>query len=385
MIVVFLNNKLISCDAIAPLMLFVKDRNPERAIRYYWFDALTCDVIRQNVVLWDAICASGEFRCMAPQVTLFGRWIRRVRLALMIFCHTFGVLFGRQHFIHFKALNSGPLRWLAIINPKRTILFEANCWGYQRLMMDRIGNIKRQRKRSDRAGFGEILAGFSADWPEFHLSANKDKAQLLLPSSHLNSIWLDFVKTKSASYMGEVLEDAGHRRDQSIFVYILGYFGRFDFLRGAESMVRLFDETIDALVASTGDVPVVLKPHIITDREHVAERIAKYPKGKFIVADIHPAVLATQAHAFVANYYSTTFADAASMNVPTIEFTDYSDRAIEVTEDGSMRPEYVTDFINQDSEKLQSVLTERMNFLPARDAMTATDHEFQPLFDQLAK
>jgi hypothetical protein len=41
MIVVFLNNKLISCDTIAPLMLFAKDRNLERAIRYYCFDALT--------------------------------------------------------------------------------------------------------------------------------------------------------------------------------------------------------------------------------------------------------------------------------------------------------------------------------------------------------
>jgi hypothetical protein len=150
-------------------------------------------------------------------------------------------------------------------------------------MMDRIGNIKRQRKRSDRAGSGETLAGFSADWPELHLSASKDKVQLLLPSSHLNSIWLNFVKTKSASYMGEVL------------------------------------------------------------------------------------------------------ADAASMNVPTIEFTDYSDRAIEVTEEGSMRPEYFTDFINQDSEKLRSVLTERMGFLPSRDAMTAADHDFQPRLDQLAK
>ena len=75
---------------------------------------------------------------------------------------------------------------------------------------------------------------------------------------------------------------------------------------------------------------------------------------------LHPSVLATRARLVVANYYSTTLADVFNLNVPTVEYTDYSDRALAVTGGGSMRPEFVTHFINDDRARFRAALTEIM-------------------------
>jgi hypothetical protein len=356
MIAVFLNNKLLSCDTIVPLMQLVKARYPERDISYYCFDRSTCVAIRRNIVLWDAIQATGNFKCLAPAENVIGRVVRYIRLVFLMAFLTVTSILGRVHFIHFKALNTGKLRWLARVNNSRTILFEANCWGYEGPVLDDIDNIKRQRKRPTKAGCGITIVGFNADWPEMRLEENASKKKLILPSTHLNATWLEFVRERSDFYLKGLQTGSEAITDQPVIVFILGYLGKFDFLKYDNSMLALLEETLEVLAKTPAEIPVILKPHIITDREIIERYVSNLPAGKFIISDLHPAVLASRAMCFIGNYYSTTFADATAFQVPTIEYTEYSDRALGVTNGGSMRPVFVSEFINKDPEKLRTVL-----------------------------
>ena len=88
------------------------------------------------------------------------------------------------HFVHFKALNSGPLRFLAIINSKRTILVESNCWGFHKIHAVSVANIKRKRKVTAKSGRASALLGFSKEWPEFHHPDHAETPKVVVSSSH---------------------------------------------------------------------------------------------------------------------------------------------------------------------------------------------------------
>ncbi|MDK1022136.1 MAG: hypothetical protein QGD90_10920, partial [Candidatus Hydrogenedentes bacterium] len=56
-----------------------------------------------------------------------------------------------------------------------------------------------------------------------------------------------------------------------------------------------------------------------------------------------------------------------ALGVPTIEYTDYSDEALRITDHGSARPEFVTHFINHDREEFERLVGE-LTAAPPRSA-----------------
>jgi len=60
---------------------------------------------------------------------------------------------------------------------------------------------------------------------------------------------------------------------------------------------------------------------------------------------------------FIGNYYSTVFGDAITWNVPTIEFTSYKSAVLKETNQGSVRPEFVTHFINNNPTMLKEIVS----------------------------
>lgn len=363
MIAVFLNNKLISADTIIPLMMSVKQSQPLRTIEFYDFDLSTNQALRRNVVLWDALCYTGSLKSFG---CVEGCKLERLRnkfknlyllLRLAVIACT-----RRTHFLHFKALNSGPLRLLFTINSKRTILAESNCWGYHKLMIERIGNIKKRRKVKTKPGRASTLLGFSQDWPELHHPGHDATAKVIVPSSHHAPAWQEFLKRNAKRYIRSALTKHGWSEDTQYFVFILGFFGKFDFFKDENTSLRLFEETLAVLENELPNTPVILKPHIITDQKTIARVLASFSDRQFIVADLHPMVLASAALAFIGNYYSTTFADAVAMGVPTIEYTDYTDEALVATQGKSMREEHVTYFINGNEISFRRALRDVQKF-----------------------
>ena len=384
MLAVFLSNKLISTDAVVPLMLSVKRASPGLKIRFYSFHEPTCRDVQTNIVLWDALTHVGEFVCLGCSNRGLGRLAHRVRVVWHLFILFLWGLAGRLRLLHFKQLNEGAPSWLARLFDRKTVFMESNCWGYHKLMIEQIGNIGQKRVVSAKPGRGSTLVGFSHDWPELAHPQNATKTKLVVPSTHLATAWQDFVQDRADDYIKTDFARAGLPYEGRYLVFILGYFGKFRFFDTDQTMLDLFRETLDVLNEHASAIPVLIKPHVITDMDVVHAELAKRPNIKAVISNLHPAVLSTRAVAFIANYYSTTFADAHSFQVPTIEYTGYNRAALELTKGGSMRPELVTHFVNSNRQRFVTALDETISRPGVAIRPAARDEELEPVVRLLA-
>lgn len=360
MIVVFLNNKLVTADTIVPFMLEVKKARPDREMLFLCADEKTFQILNRNIVLLNCIQHIGQIHNLgSPNRTVVGRTIGVLRKLRTLLILTFRLVIGeRTHFIHFRALNEAPFSILAKFNLHRTCLMEPTCWGHSKTMIEIVGNQNGARRWSSQPARCGTMIAFSEDWPQLHHPAHVSTRKLLIESTHLAPAWIEYVSSNSDRYFHDILKSAGYSADTRVIVYILGTLGPLGFLRDASTMPKLLDDTLSVLEEYSFHMPVILKPHAITDEALLREALARRTRGHFVVADIHPMVLATRAVAFIGNYISLSFGDARALSVPTIEYTDYSDASLSLTRNRSMRDDLVTHFISGDPTRFRQVLSE---------------------------
>src|SRR4051812_12418689 len=110
-LIVFLNNKLGTCDAITPILYEVAERHPDTTVRFICFDHRTYDAIRKNIVLYDAICKIGGLQCLGtPERGLVAAIKARIALFRRLALWVLLAWSGRATFLHFRALHQWPLQ-----------------------------------------------------------------------------------------------------------------------------------------------------------------------------------------------------------------------------------------------------------------------------------
>ena len=355
-IAVFLNRKLISCDTILPLLIELRMRAPEVEVEIWIPDRETQAAIRRNVVLFEAAERIG------PSYLLSGRgnpWQMRLRHRLATALRLARLLMkgftGKAAFIHFKALSKWPLRALYHAAPGQTFLAENDSYGFTELMskvtflIDEVAVVKRVPPA------GHLIA-FSKEWHMLAHPALTGIPRKFFGPTRLRRPWLDFIKGNADRYFDAEFARAGVVSAKEILVVMLGFFGPLAYLNESQSVEKLLTETLEELIAIAGDRPILIKPHVITDMNKLQQILGGLATKKILVTHLHPMVLAMRARVVVANYYTTTLTDCHWMGVPTIEYTHYSKRALELTGGGSMRPEIVDHFINHDRATLRSIL-----------------------------
>ncbi|MCB9946840.1 MAG: hypothetical protein H6842_03310 [Rhodospirillaceae bacterium] len=387
MIAVFLNNKLITCDSILPVMMEVHRRAPSRPIRFFCFELATFDAIRQNVVLSDGIDRIGS-------LTLLGRrhrgplsWLQhRLRVAGMLLPLLLRALVRRVVLIHFKALNEWPLRVLCLIHPRGTYYFQANAAGFSYLDDVVIANLSRQRATDRVIPCGCRIVAFDPNWPELQWPELADRERLVCGTAHNGAAWLDFVTESADRYIAADFELNGVAPQDDIIVLILSHIGRqttgVDFMAHDDRLPEILAETLDILDEEAPGVPVFLKPHVITDMALLRKILDARCHMPLVITHLHPSALATRARFFIANYYSTTFGAIRQVNGVTIEYTDYAPAVLAATNGGSMRPDLVTHFINNDPEALRQCIR-RCLATPRRDFPAPRPPDASGLIDRL--
>jgi hypothetical protein len=346
MLAVFVNNKLISCDTIMPLVMEVAERCGGNApIRLLTLDPDTYDAIQSNIVLRDAIAKVGTLELIGRRSrgSLLDYLIHRVRSAKLLGGLVISALSGRAVFIHFRQLLDPPLQFLSRINRAGTYFCESDSWGENDLMVA-ISEISGPRVRREQGPSSGALVGFQPTWAWLSHPSTASLPRYVFGPTRNRKLWLDYIRGRADADFAKAFREANIAESQSIISIMLGYFGPMSFLRNGDSVLVRLRETLDILEEVAADVPVFLKPHVITDMNILREELGRRPNLRAIVTNLHPCMLATRSRAFIANYYSTTLADAFSLGVPTIEFSDYSARALEITNGRSMRPEYVSHF-----------------------------------------
>jgi hypothetical protein len=366
---IFLNNKLISCDTILPVAMEVHART-KRRVHFFTTDHRTFDAIRDNVVLWDGIHRIGRLVLLGSRSkNPVMRFLNKLRGLSILAPLAIAAKLGRARLLHFRALNQWPLNLLARFAPEAVFFCESDSYGENELMQ-RIAEVSAPRQRDTALPVGGALVAFQPKWVWLENPADRTMPRYVLGPTRTRKIWIDYIRDVSDAFHGGLFASAGEPDHAETLVFMLGYLGKLDYMRDAQTTQRLLGETLQILANESGGRPILLKPHVITDMSIVMPIVEALRRqgARIFIANLHPSVLATRARAFIANYYSTTLADAFSLGVPTIEYTDYSVKALEVTAGGSMRPDYVSHYISNDPpllrSALQSVLASRREPLP---------------------
>ena len=260
--------------------------------------------------------------------------------------YMFMSIIGKAVFIHFKALNKWPLKFFAICFPYKTIFSESSAVGYAP-MEKRVSEMIKKRKYVDNFPMGNNILSFSKSWEVLEDPRTKNRNTIFVHTPFNRKFWVDYVISNQEKYFNKIFNKSNIEPSDHIISYMLCWMGPNNQTRMPNLYPELFDETLSILeqtCPNQDSFNILLKI------------IKKHPKLKVIIMHLHPMVLACRTKFFIANTYTTTFAVAKFNNIPCIEYTDYKETILKETNNGSIRPDIVTYFINRDAKKLKSVI-----------------------------
>jgi len=371
MIVVFLNNKLISCDTVVPLVKELSEAGNRTNFEFLCFDAPTYKGIRDNIVLSDAIDSMGTLRMLGRKRKSFiGGILHRFTVFPEIFRYLLLGLTSKATFIHFKALDEWPLKILSVFCPGRTILVQGSAIGYAPLEK-KVSEMILPRTYSTREPMGDTILAFNKDWMVLDDPRIKSKDLFFLSPPFSRRSWMNYLEKKQGQYFETAFRESNVEPRNEIVPFMLCWMGPNNQTRRPDMYPELFDETLGMLEKHCSSLPIFVKPHPADaanedSRKQLQNIIEKHPGLDVVITHLHPLVLSYRARFFIANTYTTTFSFARFSNIPTIEYTDYRDEILKETNFNSMRPDMVTNFINHDQEKLSATLDELMRIPKAQ-------------------
>jgi len=333
-VIVFVKNKLISIDSILPVLLELKESH-NISSTIVVSDRLTHEGIKSNVVICDLIRYIGSELYISRGIN--NALIRKSVIFLHLFALMVKSVFGYK-IIHFGLLDVFPFKY--IFSPfKRNIYFsQQDSFLHTHNKYGSLLGRSPQKNTPNLIGHNIIV--FNGE------KISKNKNIYFFGETRTRKVWIDYAKRNENYYFSKY--HGGLDYSKGFVVFILSYFGELKALKDNKSgMLDLFHDTIEAL--SSFNVNILLKPHVFTDMDIVCNAIKD--KENMNITYLHPTILSLNSKLFISNYYSTTLADAHSLNVPTIEYSNYSDLLLETSNNKSIGYQYVDYFIN-DNKKL---------------------------------
>ena len=180
----------------------------------------------------------------------------------------------------------------------------------------------------------------------------------------LSKRWINYILINKEYYLRKEFEKNGLEYSDKIITISLGIFTKdFGWDKTERVMENLLNDCLEELIDLKLDIPIFLKPYPLATPIKNKENIDTLYKillsqnyKKFVVTYLHPMILAQSSMLMIANSNTATFADFRYFDVPTIEYTHYSDLLLKKTNNQSIRPDWVSYFINHDRIKLKNCL-----------------------------
>ena len=379
-IYIFLNNKIISCDTILPLLLETKSKNPSINIIFYCFSYQTYLFLKKNTLLIKGIEEIGYLKCLTRENTK--NWhkykIYRVFHLLKVFPTllniTFNILFRNTYVIHFKALNFWPFIFLYYINKNNTIYSDSDSSGWS-LSFFKADNAIHEREDPNKeflmssvpdfkgkAPRGKRVISFSSNWPILKHPALKDSQKFIISAPHKRSYWINYLK-KNADYL--IDRELNINNKQEFCVLLLGHIGKevdgARYLKNENDWTTLVENILDIIHDVWPNIIILIKPHIITDMLVLKNILSTRKHINTKITYLHPALLAVNSKFFVAIVYTSAFQSVSNMNAVTIEYTNQKEEYLKMANYKSIRPEYTTYFFNDDEEGFRDILIDLKN------------------------
>lgn len=360
MLVVFFNNKLISCDTLTPFLYELHQNAPEKTIEMYCFDQRTFTQIHENTVLSSTLKKVGRLRLFTDHKrvvrhqTKLQRMFFRLQASYLLLRLVTLILFRRVKILHFKALNDWPLRLLFELNRKNTYLCESTTAGVTETERASDMIIKQRQVSSKKPAAGCLLA-FSHQWGVLRDPRLSDIPRYILEPPYQRALWQKYLTDIADDNLGGIID----REGKGCIVYVLSSMDNEGCLEQDTNFLNLFRETLQVFRLHTPNATIVIKRHPATRPDYFEQQnivLNEFQDLNIEITVVHPQLLARIADVFIANFYSSTFDAARSQNVPTIEYTAYPQDILNVTHGKSTRPDMTSQFIQRDTNRLAYAL-----------------------------
>ncbi len=379
-IYVFLNNKIISCDTILPLLLETKSKNPSLNIIFYCFSYQTYIFLKKNTLLIKGIQEIGNLRCLTRVNTKnwhrykIYRVIHLFKILPTISNIIFNIFFRKTYVIHFKALNFWPFILFYYINKSNTIYSDSDSSGWS-ISLFKADNAIHDRKDPNK-GFlmgsvldskakvprGAKVISFSSDWPMLKHPALKNAKCFILSAPHQRSYWINYLKNNANNM---IYKELNINDEQEFCVLLLGHIGKeadgASYLKNENDWTTLVEDILDIIHDVWPNITILIKPHIITDMLVLKDILSTRQHINVKITYLHPALLAVKAKFFSAIIYTTAFQSVRNMNGITIEYTNQKEEYLKMANYKSIRPEYTSYFFNDDEEGFRDILKDLKN------------------------
>ncbi|MBJ86021.1 MAG: hypothetical protein CMJ11_05490 [Pelagibacterales bacterium] len=380
-IYIFLNNKIISLDTIVPIILDVKSRNETIKVIYITFDYNTYEFIKLNKLLFKAIKEVGD-------LILLGRYknskyfnnknigkyhYKRLNFIIhlaKILPHFLALIYNlittKVIFIHFRALNTWPLKLLYYFNKNNTIFSSADSSGYSEQAYNADRSVHEQRTDLNKflgpSPKGKSVIAFSNNWPLLKHPALLNSKKYIIRSSHSRKTWIDYLKS---NFNNLIKEETNVELTNDCCLLLLGHIGQEAsgamFLKNKNSWTTLVEDILDIIHEECPQFKILIKPHIITDMSLLQSILNKRKNLNVIITSLHPALLSVKTRFSIASHYTTAFQSIHDIGGITIEYTDQKEKYRKKLNYKSKRPEYTTYFFNNDEQGFRSLLKDIRN------------------------
>ena len=345
-----------SCDTVIPYMVEFSKRNPKREILFVTFEFNTYKNIRKNETIYSDIIRIGKLISLQRDASSQGYLYFVARTVFILLYITFRALFFKTVFIHFKALREKYFYFYYLINKKRTFFFESEPLTMNEVTARFHRQTGRHNKKNTKRVSAEYYDGTSNTWAGAKIAKEFNKELILVPPFKSTKFWNNHVRELSSLYFSD---SSQFYEDEYVITYILGSVSDGDsyMINSKVGSYAFLIETLDALNKNTNDIKICIKPHYITDMTILKKVLSKYDSNKFIITNVSLSLLAVKSFFFIANYSTSAFVDPYFFNVPTIEYTLYSEKLDKLTK-GKPLGNYTDFFIKHDRSMLAKTIKE---------------------------
>jgi len=349
MIIVFIKNKLISIDTIMPLLLEMKTLHNVSS-RIVISQPLAYRLIGESVVLQDVINQTGKIIYLGKGVDR--GLLRKLIIIFQLFAILVHGVLGAK-FIHFSAFNFWPLKIFGIIFNKNTF------FSYGGIYIHKLAHVCNILRKNNKIldPIGENIIVYNNDAYNSYKDTNKNI--FFFGETRSRKVWRDYVKDNSDRYFESLNVEIN--RKKGYIVYVLGpVIHANTFNIDKTSISDGFKRTLKILTSVLGGYKVLVKPHPSESDcdsiNWIQSQLDEYDEV-FVLTSLHPTLLAIDAVLFISNSFSTVLGDAYRMGVPTIEFSDYNKKTLDLIKESNTDDLLVDHFINNDEVYLRKILS----------------------------
>lgn len=377
---IFLGNKLVSCDTTVPLMQSIKNHIPNVKINYHIFDLKSFNDIKKNVFLYDCLCKTGSLKLRGSSFSknYLVKAFLKIKTFLFLLTLIYKLIFKKTVFYHFGLISYWPFKLIQKINKNRVFVMEANCWfKHENIYILNNMEYKRPTDKEEKMDDTKNIIYFNDVFLDLFTLQNKTLIKLQNP--RMFDSWYQYVKSHGNQYLENEFKNKGINYKEGYFLYLTGHIGYLPYMKDDTSIEECIKTTLATLSKYGNNLPIIIKPHSITNMSIFNKIIKEMNLKNIHVSYLHPAVLSSHAICAISNYFSSSQADANFIGTSTIEFTNYSKKALELSNNNSANPPYIDYFINNDDEKLANIIVNLLKSNFKNRSVKTIDDKFKNL------